>query len=270
MSNIHPTAIVDPKAKIEKGVTIGPMCVVGPEVKIGKGTELKSHVVVAGRTTIGENNTIFPFVSLGQPPQDLKYNGEDTALVIGNGNSIREYVTMHLGTIQDESVTKVGDGNLFMSYVHVAHDCVVGNGCVLANGATLGGHVQVGDGSIIGGLSAIHQFVKIGRNVMIGGHSAVIRDVPPFVSAVGNRATLEGLNLVGLRRRGFEKKAIRGLRDAFDMIFLGDEGSLLERADVAAQEFSEVEEVIEMANFCHESSRGICMKGDRFTSDENS
>lgn len=268
MKKIHPTALVAEGAHIADDVTIGPYCTVGAHVAIGRGSVLVSHVVVDGHTTIGENNYIFPFVSLGQAPQDLKYKGEPTRLVIGNGNKIREFVTMNLGTAQDEGVTRIGDNNLFMASVHIAHDCMVHNGCVFANCATLGGHVHVGDNVVIGGLAAVHQWVHIGRHAIIGGQSGVSRDVPPFVSAVGNRATLEGLNLVGLRRRNFDKSTIRALRDAFDAVFLGDEGHLLSRAETVAKEFPDVPEVQELVQFCKSSSRGICLKGTRFYADD--
>ncbi len=226
---IHPTAVIDSKASISKGVTIGAYSIVGPDVKIGKGTVLKSHVVIEGDTTIGENNTIYPFVSLGQQPQDLKFHGEKTSLVIGNDNDIREYVTMSPGTEGGGGITRIGDGNLFMVHSHIGHDAIIGSDNVLANGATVAGHVEIGSHVILGGLSAVRQFVRIGDHVMVGGMSGIDKDVPPFVLTIGNRATIQGLNLVGLRRRDFSKDDIRSIQNFYKSIYASDEGTLSER-----------------------------------------
>ncbi|MDH3444884.1 MAG: acyl-ACP--UDP-N-acetylglucosamine O-acyltransferase, partial [Deltaproteobacteria bacterium] len=203
MLKLHATAVVDRKAEIDADVDIGPYCVIGPGVKIGKGTKLKSHVVVEGRTTLGEENVIFPFATVGMIPQDLKYKGEPSELLIGDRNTIREYASLNPGTLGGGMVTRIGNQNLLMMYCHIAHDCILGNGNVIANGATLGGHVIIENYVIVGGLVGIHQFVKIGSGAILGAGSMVSKDVPPFCNATGDRARLRGLNLEGLRRRGF-------------------------------------------------------------------
>ena len=257
-SRIHPSAVVDPAAQIDPTAIIGPFCVVGADVKIGPETELVSHVVIAGKTTIGARNRIFPFASLGQPPQDLKFRGEKTALTIGDDNTIREYVTMNPGTEGGGAVTRIGSHNLFMALAHVAHDCQIGDHCVFANNATLAGHVQVGDNAILGGLSAVHQFVRIGRNAIVGGASGVAFDVIPFGSVLGNRATLRGLNLVGLKRQGFPREVIHKLRQAYRMMF-AEEGSMADRVSDVAELFKEIPEVMEVTTFVAGSKRGICL-----------
>lgn len=201
---IHPSAIVDKRAKIGKNVSIGPFCVIGDKVVIGDDCELKSHIVIEGRVTIGEGTKIYPFASLCYP-QTLKYDGEDSEIIIGKNNTIREYVTIQHGTKGDKMVTMIGDNCLFMVGVHIAHNCVVGNNVIFANYVSLAGHVEVGDFAIIGGLSAVQQFTRIGAHTMIGGVSAVVRDLVPFGLATSDRAHLEGLNLVGMNRRGFNK-----------------------------------------------------------------
>ena len=203
MTEIHPTAIVEPGARLGEGVVIGPYCCVGGKVELGDGVRLHSHVVVAGKTTIGPNTQIYPFASIGHPPQDLKYKGEESELVIGANNVIREHATMNPGTAGGGLITRIGDNCLFMVGAHVAHDCDIASNVILANNATLAGHVAVDEFAILGGLSAIHQFCRIGRHAMIGGMSGVENDVIPYGSVTGNRARLEGLNIVGLRRRGF-------------------------------------------------------------------
>ncbi|MDZ5647812.1 acyl-ACP--UDP-N-acetylglucosamine O-acyltransferase [Nitrospirillum sp. BR 11828] len=225
---IHPTAVVDPAAQIGAGVKIGPFCVVGPHVTLGDGVDLKSHVVVEGRTQVGSGTVIFPFASIGQVPQDLKYKGEPSELIIGRNNRIREHVTMSIGTEGGGMVTRVGDGCLFMASTHVGHDCQVGNNVIMANNATLAGHVEVGDNAILGGLSAVLQWVRIGAHAMIGGMSGVENDVIPYGLVKGDRAFLAGLNLVGLTRHGFAREDIQSLRSAFDGIF-GQEGTLMDR-----------------------------------------
>jgi len=257
MSNIHPTAVIGQGAKIDATSSIGPYCVIGDNVSIGAGTVLHSHIVVEGHTTVGANNRIFPFASLGHMPQDLKFKGEVTFLEIGDGNTIREYVTMNPGTEGGGGVTRVGDNNLFMALAHVAHDCKVGNYCVVANNGTLAGHVELGDHAIVGGLSAIHQFVRVGHFAIIGGASGVAHDVIPFGSAVGNRAKLGGLNLVGLKRNEFPREIIHELRKAYRLLF-ADEGSLSDRVEDVASMFPKNPQVMDVCNFIRASERGIC------------
>lgn len=227
---IHATAVVDPGATIEPGVVVGPFCVVGPDAVLRKGVRLVSHVCVAGRTTIGERTVVYPFASLGQPPQDLKYDGEQSEVTIGEDCSIREYVTIHPGTKGDHMLTAVGNRCLLMVGVHIAHDCLVGNNVIMANQATLGGHVVVEDHVIIGGLSAVQQFVRIGKHAIIGGMSGVEKDVLPFAMIIGERAHLNGLNIVGLRRHQFSNQAIQRLQDAFHAIF-ENKGTFAERLE---------------------------------------
>ena len=219
MGEIHQTAVVYARAEIEGDVEIGPYCVVGAGVKLGKGTKLKSHVVVQGRTSLGEGNTIFPFASVGSVPQDLKYKGEPSELVIGDRNTIREYVSLNPGTKGGGMLTRVGNENLLMMYCHIEQDCILGNRNVIANGATLGGHVVIHDHVIVGGLVGVHQFVKIGTSAIVGAGSMVSKDVPPFCNATGDRARLHGLNLEGLRRRGFDKAKVDTLKQAYRIIF---------------------------------------------------
>ncbi|OSM98103.1 acyl-ACP--UDP-N-acetylglucosamine O-acyltransferase [Lonsdalea populi] len=218
---IHPSSIVEDGAVIGAGVHIGPFCWVGSQVEIGAGTVLKSHVVVNGVTRIGNDNEIYQFVSIGEVNQDLKYAGEPTRVEIGDRNRIRESVTIHRGTAQDEGLTKVGSDNLLMINTHIAHDCIVGNHCILANNATLGGHVSVDDYAIIGGMTAVHQFCVIGAHVMVGGCSGVAQDVPPYVIAQGNHATPFGINIEGLKRRGFDKATLHAIRNAYKLIYRG-------------------------------------------------
>ncbi|MEK9679815.1 MAG: acyl-ACP--UDP-N-acetylglucosamine O-acyltransferase [Rhodospirillaceae bacterium] len=258
MSNIHPTADIHPDAQIGNDVTIGPFCCVGQHVTVEDGVQFLSHVVVDGITTIGEGTRIFPFASIGHEPQDLKYHGEQSRLVIGKNNVIREHVTMNPGTEGGGMLTTVGDGCLFMMAAHVAHDCQIGDNVILVNNATLGGHVEIGDWAIIGGLSAVHQFVRIGRHAMVGGMSGVENDVIPYGSVVGNRAHLSGLNLVGLKRRGFSRDTIHDLRRAYRLIF-AQEGTQSERITDVAELFPNVEPIMEIISFMEvDSSRAIC------------
>lgn len=258
MTDIHPTAIVDPAAEIGSGVKIGPYSVVGEGVRLGDGVELVSHVVVAGSTTIGAETRIFPFSSIGHQPQDLKYKGEPSTLEIGERNVIREHVTMNPGTEGGGLLTRVGNDCLFMVGAHVAHDCLIGNNVILVNSATLGGHVVIEDWAIIGGLSAVHQFVRIGRHAMIGGKTGVEHDVIPYGIVTGNRAKLEGLNIVGLKRRGFSRDLIHEIRKAYRMIF-AEEGTMAERLQDVIEDFSGNEPVMEIVNFINsDSSRRIC------------
>lgn len=261
--NIHPTAVVDPKAKLGEGVVIGPYCVVGPNVTLGDKVNLISHVAVDGRTTIGSGTTIYPFASIGHRPQDLKYHGEESTLEIGSNNQIREHVTMNPGTEGGGMTTKVGDNGLYMVGVHVAHDCVVGNNVVLANNATLAGHVQVGDFAVIGGLSAVHQFVRIGSHAMIGGMSGVENDVIPYGMVKGERACLAGLNLVGLERRDFGREDIHALRTAYRMLF-STEGTMAERLEDVAQQYGGKTLVDDMLGFINNrTSRALCQPNNK-------
>ncbi len=259
MTSIHPTAIISPGAKLAANATIGAYCVIGEEVIIGENTELKSHVVIDGRTRIGAHCTVYPFASIGSNPQDLKYHGEASELTIGEHTVIREHVTINPGTEGGGMLTQIGHHCLFMVGAHVAHDCKVGNHVILANNATLAGHVEVGDHAIIGGLAAIHQFVRIGRHAIIGGMSGVEHDVIPYGSVLGERASLAGLNLVGLKRRGFEREEIHALRNAYTQIFNAEQATLSERAEQARKAFSQetVQEVI--AFIQTESKRSLCV-----------
>jgi len=217
---IHPSSVIAKGAQLAEGVEIGPFCVVDEHVSIGVGTVLKSHVVISGHTTIGSNNRIFPFASIGHEPQDLKYHGEPSEVMIGDGNTIRENVTINPGTEGGGMLTQIGHNNLLMAYTHIAHDCRVGNGVVLANCATLAGHVHIDDGAVIGGLSAIHQFLRIGRYAMVGGMSGIVKDVPPFcLTAGGYRPTLSGLNSLGLKRQGATASQLRHLKDVYRVLF---------------------------------------------------
>ncbi|MCK9197181.1 MAG: acyl-ACP--UDP-N-acetylglucosamine O-acyltransferase, partial [Syntrophales bacterium] len=216
---IHPTAIISPEAHLEEGVEIGPYSIIGSDVTIGKNTIIGPHVVIDSQTDIGEGCRIFQFSSIGAVPQDLKFKGEATRTIIGNYNTIREYVTIHRATSADIGVTIMGDYNLLMAYCHVAHNCKLGNRIVMANAANLAGHIHVEDNAIIGGLTGIHQFVRIGAHCIIGGCSAVAKDVPPFVMASGNIAKLYGLNMIGLKRRNFSAETIQSLKQAYRLVF---------------------------------------------------
>ena len=258
-TKIHPGAVIDSKARIGQDVEIGPFCVIGPDVEIGDRTRLRSHVVIDGFTTIGPDCDVYPFVSLGMPPQDLKYSGEPSTLEIGARNRIRENVTMNPGTRGGGMKTTIGNDNLFMVGVHIAHDCRVGNHVVMANNATLAGHVMIGDHAVLGGLCAIHQFVRIGPHAMIGGMSGVENDVIPFGLVMGERAALSGLNLVGLERRGFERPVINGLRQAFKAVFNADHDTFADRLEQAEHEYTENMLVQDVIAFIREkSSRGLC------------
>ncbi len=237
MANIHATAVVDPSAKLGTNVEIGPFCVIGPDVELGDGVVVHSHAVITGRTTLGPECKVFPFASIGQAPQDVKFHGEPSTLTIGAKTIIREHATINPGTEGGHMSTKVGSNCLLMIGAHVAHDCEVGDSVTLVNGATLGGHVTIGDGAIIGGLSAVHQFVRIGAYAFIGGMSGITADVIPFGMAIGNRANLCGLNIVGLKRKGFPRDQIHELRQAYRMLF-STEGTLKERLEDVESMFS--------------------------------
>jgi UDP-N-acetylglucosamine acyltransferase len=255
---IHPTAIIDPRAALAADVVVGPYSVIGPHVKLMEGVRIGSHVAIDGRTTVGAGTVVFPFASIGHIPQDLKYKGEPSELVIGVENTIREHVTMNPGTTGGGMVTRVGDHCLFMVGSHVAHDCKIGDHVIMANNATLAGHVEVGDWAILGGLSAVHQFVRIGRHAMVGGMSGVEHDVIPYGSVLGNRARLAGLNIVGLKRRGFTREQIHALRTAYRLLF-AQEGTMTERLSDAAEIYRDSEAVMEIVAFIRaDSSRAIC------------
>ncbi|MGZ8408714.1 MAG: acyl-ACP--UDP-N-acetylglucosamine O-acyltransferase [Hyphomicrobium sp.] len=258
MPDIHSTAIVDKRAVIGEAVHIGPYCMVGGDAELEDGVRLHSHVVVDGFTKIGANTSIYPFASVGLAPQDLKYRGEASRFEIGRNNVIREHVTMNPGTRSGHMVTRLGNHCLIMAGAHVAHDCLIGDHVILVNCATLGGHVQIGDWAIIGGLSAAHQFTRIGRHAMIGGMSGVENDVIPFGRVIGNRARLDGLNIIGLKRRNFSREEIHALRHAYRLLF-AHEGTMAERLEDVVALFSDNESVMEIVDFIRaDSSRGIC------------
>jgi len=258
MTRIHPTAIIEPGASIDETVTIGPYCHVGPLVELASNVVLISHVVIAGRTTIGPETRIFPFASIGHEPQDLKYSGEESRLVIGRNNTIRENATLNPGTAGGGMLTSVGDHCLLMAGTHVAHDCRIGNNVIMVNNATLGGHVTVGDYVLIGGLSAVHQFVRIGPHAMIGGMTGVERDVIPFALAMGDRARLSGINIIGMQRRGFDRDQIQAVRAAYQLLF-SEGGTMSERVEEIAERFREDRPVMEIVEFIRDdSSRSLC------------
>ena len=262
MADIHATAIVEPGAELGEGVSIGPYCMVGTDVVLGDEVRLVSHVVVAGRTTIGPRTSIYPFASIGHPPQDTKYRGEPSRLEIGADNVIREHVTMSPGTPHGRMLTRVGNNCLFMIATHVAHDCIVGDHIVMANNATLGGHVRVDDWAILGGLAGVHQFVRIGRHAIVGGMSGVEHDIIPYGSAIGDRARLTGLNLIGLKRRGFSRDIVHDLRRAFRLLF-AQEGTMSERLADVAELFHDNEPVMDIVDFVRlDRERSICQPRD--------
>jgi UDP-N-acetylglucosamine acyltransferase len=253
---IHPAAIVHPNARLAEGVEIGPYSVIGEHVALGKGTKIGSHVLIEGWTTIGERNHIFPFSSIGTPPQDIGYRNEETYLIIGDDNVIRECATVHRATTKEDRKTVIGDRNFFMAYSHVAHDCKLGNNIIMANSVALGGHIVIGDHAIVGGIVAVHQFARIGPYSIIGGQSAVTLDIPPYVSAAGNRAQLYGLNLIGLKRKGFTDQTIATLKKAYRIIFrsgLTQEEAIQKTLD----EIADCPEVNVLVDFIRTSKRGI-------------
>ena len=258
MADIHSTAVVDPRANIADTAMIGPFCVIGPDVAVHDGVCLKSHVVVDGHTTIGANTVVHPFISLGLPPQHSRFKGEASVLVIGENNTIREHVTMHPGTKDGRMETNIGNNCLFMVGSHVAHDCIVANDVILTNSVALGGHVVIDEFAIIGGLSGIHQYVRVCKHAMIGGCSAVECDVIPYGSVKGNRARLSGLNVIGLRRRGFSREDIRSLRTAYGLLF-SQGGNMAERISEVADLFGDHPGVMDIVDFIRsDSSRAIC------------
>lgn len=252
---IHPTAIVDPKAELDSSVAIGPYSIVGADVKIDAGTVIGPHAVIKGPTTLGKNNKVFQFATLGEDCQDLKYAGEPTRLEVGDNNVFRESTTIHRGTVQDNGVTKIGNNNLIMINVHLAHDCVVGNNCIFSVGATIAGHVHIGDFAILGGLCAIHQFCHIGAHSFIGGGAIILRDLPPFVM-LGNDGKPHGINSEGLRRRGYSSEAIMAIKRAYKVIYRQGNKST-EAVEIMREMAKDIPEITEMADFVENSPRGL-------------
>lgn len=260
---IHPTAIVHPKAELGQDVLVGPYCVVGEHVKIGSGTRLVSHVYIEGWTEIGERCELYPYASIGTPPQHLQYRGEPTRVVIGHDTILREYVTVNRGTAFGGGSTTIGHHSFLMAYGHVAHDCHLGNHLIMANAASLAGHISIGDHAIIGGLVGIHQYVRIGAYVIVGGCSALGRDVPPFMRAAGGyRARLYGLNSIGLKRHGFSNERIGVLKRAYEVLFRSGH-RMAEAIKLARDEFKESADVMELLAFMEASKRGICRSAGR-------
>ena len=244
---IHNTSIIDKNAKIGKDVKIGPYCTIGSDVEIGDETTIHSHVNLTGNTKLGKKNEIFPFASIGTPPQDLKYKGEKNSIVIGDNNKFREYTNVNPGTEQGGGITKIGNNNLFMVYCHVAHDCIIQNNIVLANNVQVGGHVTIENNAIVGGSCAIHQFSRIGENAMIGGMTGVLSDVIPYGLSLGNRNNLSGLNLIGLRRAGVSNNDIKIMQKAYETIFKNSE--FRKNIDNLNSEFKENNYVQKIINF---------------------
>ena len=256
-TSIHPSAIIAPQAELDTGVQVGPYAVIGPHVRIGKNTCIGPHAVIEGMTTIGCDNQIFQFASVGAIPQDKKYQGEDSRLAIGDHNTIREFATLQPGTTGGGMVTQVGSHNLFMVYSHVAHDCLLGNHIVMANSANLGGHVVIEDYVVVGALVGVHQFARIGESAILGAGAMVSLDVPPYCLAQGDRAYLFGLNLIGLKRRGFSTEQLAGLKRAYRGVFA--EGLPLKEALARVRhEYANVPEVMHMIEFISQAQRGIC------------
>ncbi|GGD03943.1 acyl-ACP--UDP-N-acetylglucosamine O-acyltransferase [Aquisalinus flavus] len=258
MATIHQTALVDPSASIADDVEIGPFCQVGPNVVLDKGVKLLGNVVLTGNTHLGENTVVHPFAVLGGPPQHLGYKGEDTKLIIGRNNTVREHVTMNPGTVSGRGQTVIGDNCLFMAATHVAHDCIVGNNVIMANNATLGGHVIVSDFVFMGGLSAVHQYCRVGIYSFVGAAALVTMDVIPYGSVIGNHARLEGLNIVGMKRRGTSRQVIHDIRAAYRLLF-AREGTLQERIEDVTAMFAHSQEVMTIIEFMKaDSSRALC------------
>lgn len=254
MPQVHTTAIIEQGAKLAKDVKIGPYAVIGRHVEIGEGTTVGAHAVITGHTRIGRNNRIFQFVSLGEVPQDKKYAGEPTRLEIGDHNTIREFCTFNIGTAQDAGVTRVGSHNWVMAYVHIAHDCIVGDHTVMANNTTLAGHVEIGDHAILGGLTAVHQFCKIGAHVITGGGTIVYKDIPPYVTAAGQPAKPHGINSEGLKRRGFTPEQLATLKRAYKILYR--DGLTLQEA-LQQLDAMKAPEVDLLTDFLRRAERGI-------------
>lgn len=260
MARIHPSATVDSAAELADDVTVGPFTVIGPHVRIGAGTRVGSHCIFDGHTAVGEDNVFYGFCSVGAPPQDKKYRDEPTRLDIGDRNTVREFCTMHRGTAQDEGVTRVGSDNWIMTYVHIAHDCQVGDHTILSSSAQIAGHVHVDDWAILGGFVGVHQFVKIGAHSMIGGQALLLQDVPPFVTAAGSPAQPAGINVEGLKRRGYSRAAIKGIREAYKALYRSGLTLAEARAAIAAQQAEggdAAESLGLMLAFIDQATRGI-------------
>lgn len=254
---IHPTAMVDPRARLGRDVSIGAWTVIGPDVEIGDGTRVAHHTTIVGRTRIGSGNQISPYVSIGLPPQHLHDDGSETQIEIGDRNTIREFVTIHLATVQGGALTRLGNENFLMNYVHIAHDCRLGNNIILANACQLGGHTEIADRANLGGQVAIHQFVKVGSFAMCGGASALRHDVPPYTMVEGNPARLRGLNLTGLKRNGFDAGTVSTIKKAYRILFRS--GLTVEKAtDQVCAEFSGVDAISNLVSFMRASKRGVC------------
>lgn len=253
---VHRTAIVDPAAKLAEGVEIGPYCIIGKRVKIGKNSKIHAHVIIED-TDMGSNNTVYPFTSIGLPPQDLKYNNEKTKVKIGSNNIIREYVTINRASVDGKKVTNIGSNNFLMAYVHIAHDCTIGSNVIFANATTLAGHVTVEDSVFIGGLVAVHQFSRIGAFSMIGGFSAIVQDIPPFMTAAGERAKLYGLNSIGLKRQNFDEATIKNLKKAYKILFRS-KLTLKEAIKKLKNERKETKEINYLIEFIEQNKRGVC------------
>lgn len=260
-TQIHPTAIVDPGAVIGEGTIIGPYCVIGAGVELGANCKLQHHVTLCGPSKIGSGNTFYAYGSIGQQTQDLKYVGEPTYLEIGNGNTFREFCTVHRGTAPG-SITKVGNGGNFLSYSHIAHDCIVGDHVIFSNNGTLGGHVEVGDHAIIGGLTAVHQFCRVGKYALTGGCSKIVQDVPPFMIADGNPAIVRGINQIGLERNGFSPEAVRRIREAYRLIYRSAY-NVQQAAEQIQSSLDAAEEMEHLLEFITNSPRGIIRRQAR-------
>ena len=259
MSKIHPSAIVDPKAELDSSVEVGPYSIIGPNVRIGAGTVVGPHVVIEGHTTVGKDNKFFQFCSIGGAPQDKKWKGEPTRLEIGDGNTIREFVTMNTGTVQDQGVTRLGNDNWISAYVHLAHDCQVGSHTIFSNNAQLAGHVEVGDHAILSGYCGVHQFCKIGAHAFIGMYTSLTQDVPPFVMVAGNPAAARGVNIEGLKRRGFTRAQIDAVRTAYKLVYRNNLTLEEAKAELAKEQGTAEggEQYAQWLDFLGVASRGI-------------
>ncbi|MEK6582759.1 MAG: acyl-ACP--UDP-N-acetylglucosamine O-acyltransferase [Nitrospirota bacterium] len=256
-TEIHKTAIIDPNAVIDEDVFIGPFCIVGEGVKLKKGARLMSNVIIEGNTEIGEGCQIYPFASIGLPPQDIKYKGEKTGVRIGNNTVIREYASVHRASVGGDGMTAVGDNNFLMAYVHIAHDCKIGNNVVIANSAGLAGHVAVEDYAVIGGIVGVHQFTRIGAYAMVGAFSGIGQDIPPYTMASGPRAKLFGLNSVGLKRNGFPDSTINELKKAYKILFR-EKLTLKEALKKVQKDFPDSKEIRYLVGFIEKNKRGVC------------
>lgn len=255
---IHPTALVNPGAELGEGVEVGPFTIIEDKVVIGEGTWVDSHVTIRSHTRIGCNNRIFSYASIGAEPQDLTYDSEPTELIIGDENIIREFVTFHRGSVKGGGVTRIGDKGMFMAYAHIAHDCQVGDQVIMANAATLAGHVTVENWASISAFSAVHQFARLGAHCFVGAICGVGKDVPPYCMVAGNRASLKGLNSVGLRRRGFSSEVLAGIKQAYRILFRNSGSTLNQNIKAVEDELGNLKEVLHLLDFLRSSERGIC------------